>query len=355
MLGAAGVDVETACQMEAEEFAKLFGSPINRALLNVFFLTDRNKKDPGVAKGVEPRKIASAGVVGAGIMGQGIAAANVKRGIPVALMDADQAALARGVQGVLNEVSYNKQIKGPDVKRAIELAPLVNGTLSDIELCHSDIVVEAIIEKPRRQAAAVRAARAADARRRDPVLEHVDDSDHATGRGPGASGAILRAALLQSGAADAAGGSDPRQENERRHDRHRRRVRQDARQVADRDERRTGLSGQSAAAAVHERGGAAACAKGPSIKEIERAAKDVRHADGADHAVRRGRASTWPFTPAARWLAAFPDRVVPAPIVQTAVRARPHRAESRPRASSITARRKAASRRAAPTAPKSPS
>ena len=52
------------------------------------------------------------------------------------------------MQGVLNEVAYNKQLKGPDVKRAVELAPLVNGTLSDIELCHSDIIVEAIIEKP---------------------------------------------------------------------------------------------------------------------------------------------------------------------------------------------------------------
>ena len=91
MLGAAGVDLETACQMEAEEFPKLFGSPINRALLNIFFLRERNKKDPGVARRhcgasgtqVEPKKIASAGVVGAGVMGQGIAAANVKRGIPV--------------------------------------------------------------------------------------------------------------------------------------------------------------------------------------------------------------------------------------------------------------------------------
>jgi 3-hydroxyacyl-CoA dehydrogenase/enoyl-CoA hydratase/carnithine racemase len=159
MLGAAAVDVETACQMEAEEFAKLFGSPINRALLNVFFLQDRNKKSvatggsPVVASAgeppaatAEPRKIASAGVVGAGVMGQGIAAANVKRGIPVTLLDADQEALARGIKGVLNEVSYNKQTKGPDVQRAVEFAPLVNGTLSDIELCHSDIVVEAIVE-----------------------------------------------------------------------------------------------------------------------------------------------------------------------------------------------------------------
>jgi 3-hydroxyacyl-CoA dehydrogenase/enoyl-CoA hydratase/3-hydroxybutyryl-CoA epimerase/3-hydroxyacyl-CoA dehydrogenase/enoyl-CoA hydratase/3-hydroxybutyryl-CoA epimerase/enoyl-CoA isomerase len=144
MLGAAVVDVETACQMEADEFPKLFGSPVNRSLLNVFFLQDRNKKGGGVS--TEPRKIASAGVVGAGVMGQGIAAANVKRGIPVALMDANQQALARGVQGVLNEVSYNKQIKAPDVQRAVELAPFINGTLSDIELSHSDIIVEAIIE-----------------------------------------------------------------------------------------------------------------------------------------------------------------------------------------------------------------
>ncbi len=147
MLGAAGLDVEAACQMEADEFAKLFGSPINRALLNVFFLNDRNKKAAGAAGGAKPRKIASAGVVGAGVMGQGIAAANVKRKIPIALMDTDQAVIARGVQGVLNEVAFNKQLKAPDVKRAVELAPLVNGTLSDVELSRSDIIIEAIVEK----------------------------------------------------------------------------------------------------------------------------------------------------------------------------------------------------------------
>lgn len=146
MLAAAGVDVDTACQMEAEEFPKLFGSPVNRALLNVFFLQDRNKKGGGIAAKVEPQKIASAGIVGAGVMGQGIAAANVKRGIPVTLLDAEPQALARGVKGVLNEVSYNKEIKGPDVQRAVELAPLVNATTSDIELCRSDIVIEAVFE-----------------------------------------------------------------------------------------------------------------------------------------------------------------------------------------------------------------
>jgi 3-hydroxyacyl-CoA dehydrogenase/enoyl-CoA hydratase/3-hydroxybutyryl-CoA epimerase/3-hydroxyacyl-CoA dehydrogenase/enoyl-CoA hydratase/3-hydroxybutyryl-CoA epimerase/enoyl-CoA isomerase len=79
-------------------------------------------------------------------MGQGIAAANVRRRILTAIMDSSQAALERGLKGVLNEVSYNKQIKGPDAQRVVEFAPLVNGTLSDIELCHSDIIVEAIFE-----------------------------------------------------------------------------------------------------------------------------------------------------------------------------------------------------------------
>jgi 3-hydroxyacyl-CoA dehydrogenase/enoyl-CoA hydratase/3-hydroxybutyryl-CoA epimerase/3-hydroxyacyl-CoA dehydrogenase/enoyl-CoA hydratase/3-hydroxybutyryl-CoA epimerase/enoyl-CoA isomerase len=146
MLGAAGVDVNTACQMEAEEFAKLFGSPVNRALLNVFFLQDRNKKSTGVSSNVKPRKITSAGIVGAGVMGQGIAAANVRRGIPVAMLDTNEAALVRGMQNVLNEVAFNKQLKGPDVKRAVELAPLVNSTTSDIELSHSDLIVEVIVE-----------------------------------------------------------------------------------------------------------------------------------------------------------------------------------------------------------------
>ena len=84
MLGAVEADIDTACQMEAEGMSHLFGSPINAALLNVFFLTDRNKKDRGIdVQGIEPQWVATAAVIGAGIMGQGIAAANVKRHVPV--------------------------------------------------------------------------------------------------------------------------------------------------------------------------------------------------------------------------------------------------------------------------------
>ncbi len=149
MLGGAGLDEQSACQLETEEFVKLFGSTVNRALLNVFFLTDRNKK-PYVPesgnKDLKPREINSASVIGAGIMGQGIAAANVKRKIPVALGDASPESVARGVQGTISEVSFNRKTRGPDIQRALDFAPLVNGTLSDSELAAADIVIEAIFE-----------------------------------------------------------------------------------------------------------------------------------------------------------------------------------------------------------------
>lgn len=147
MLEASSLDVSAACEREAEGFPSLFGSPVNRALLNVFFLQDKNKKDPGVDNPeIKPRPIRSASVIGAGIMGQGIAAANVKRKIPTTLTDVSHEALARGVSGILEEVAYNKVTKAADAHKAIELSPYINGSTSPAEVAASDLVIEAVIE-----------------------------------------------------------------------------------------------------------------------------------------------------------------------------------------------------------------
>ena len=148
MLGAAGCDIDAACQMEAEAMGGLFGSNVNRALLNVFFLTDRNKKDTGLeGKDVKPGNIDSVAVVGAGIMGQGIASAAVRRKIPATITDVSAEALQSGVQNILREVSYNKKTKGADVDRTVEYAPLLNATTSRSETAACDLVIEAIIER----------------------------------------------------------------------------------------------------------------------------------------------------------------------------------------------------------------
>jgi 3-hydroxyacyl-CoA dehydrogenase/enoyl-CoA hydratase/3-hydroxybutyryl-CoA epimerase/3-hydroxyacyl-CoA dehydrogenase/enoyl-CoA hydratase/3-hydroxybutyryl-CoA epimerase/enoyl-CoA isomerase len=147
MLGAAGVDTTTALQMEAEGMAALFGSPINASLLNIFFLTDRNKKDRGTDRtDIEPAGVQSVGVVGAGIMGAGIAAASVKREMLVHLTDTSTESLARGVKSVLEEVSYNRETKSADIQRAIDMAPRLNATSSMAEMSQCDVVIEAVVE-----------------------------------------------------------------------------------------------------------------------------------------------------------------------------------------------------------------
>jgi 3-hydroxyacyl-CoA dehydrogenase/enoyl-CoA hydratase/3-hydroxybutyryl-CoA epimerase/3-hydroxyacyl-CoA dehydrogenase/enoyl-CoA hydratase/3-hydroxybutyryl-CoA epimerase/enoyl-CoA isomerase len=149
MLEASQLDIDGALRAEREAFAPLFGSPINRALLNVFFLTDRAKKSG--QEQASPRRqsgeeVAVAAVIGAGIMGQGIAAANVKRGVRVLLSDNRPDALAAGIEGVIREASYDKATKGVSADLAIERAALISGVNGSVGLSEADVVIEAVVE-----------------------------------------------------------------------------------------------------------------------------------------------------------------------------------------------------------------
>ncbi|MBX7165399.1 MAG: enoyl-CoA hydratase/isomerase family protein [Pirellulales bacterium] len=149
IINSARVDIEGACNNEANAMADLFGTPINRSLINVFFLMDRNKKDTGVDRAdVKAGEIKTVGVVGAGIMGAGIAAASMRRGMPVTLTDAIAPALQKGVQTVLNEVAFDKSKRGPDGGKAIENAALLNATTTDAEFAGCNLVIEAVVENP---------------------------------------------------------------------------------------------------------------------------------------------------------------------------------------------------------------
>lgn len=147
MAETAMLDVETACEREASQLAALFGSPINAALLNVFFLQDRVKKDTGIdGTEIATQRVESVGVIGAGIMGAGISAANIKRDVSVTLSDASREYLAQGARQVFEEISYNKKTQAADVQRAIEKGPLLNLSHSDHEFSSCSLVIEAVVE-----------------------------------------------------------------------------------------------------------------------------------------------------------------------------------------------------------------
>ena len=138
----------------------------------MFFLTDRNKKDTGIdRKDVKADPIGSVAVIGAGIMGQGIAAATLKRQLPVMLADAQIAALSKGIAQVLEEVSFDKTKKGPDAKKAVKFAGLLNAATVDAELAPADLVIEAIVENPEVKKAVLCPHRAVAQRERHPGVE----------------------------------------------------------------------------------------------------------------------------------------------------------------------------------------
>jgi 3-hydroxyacyl-CoA dehydrogenase/enoyl-CoA hydratase/carnithine racemase len=146
MLTLSGTDTATALQLEAETFARLFTSPVCSALLNVHFLADRNKRDPGIDHAAfKPGPVRSLGVIGAGIMGAGIAAAALRRGLPASITDSRPDVVQKMVPQILQEAAYDKGLKSANRALAIELASLLHGgSESILESC--DLVIEAIVE-----------------------------------------------------------------------------------------------------------------------------------------------------------------------------------------------------------------
>jgi 3-hydroxybutyryl-CoA dehydrogenase len=90
--------------------------------------------------------IAKIGVVGAGLMGHGIAQVSAEAGYDVVLLDADAAALERGLSIVRGQVEKTV-VKG---RRTQEEADAIGGRLrgaTDVaELADRDMVIEAIVE-----------------------------------------------------------------------------------------------------------------------------------------------------------------------------------------------------------------
>lgn len=147
MMKSAGLSVEEACVLEAKGLARLFGGEVNRSLMNIFFLTDRNKKDQAGVGQFTPEKLNTVGVVGAGIMGSAIAAANIKRHLPVTISDTSAEAIQRGIRSTLEEVAFDRATKSANSAKLLEYAPLLRNTNHLSELAGCDLVIEAIIEK----------------------------------------------------------------------------------------------------------------------------------------------------------------------------------------------------------------
>ncbi|CAL8479796.1 3-hydroxyacyl-CoA dehydrogenase NAD-binding domain-containing protein [Caballeronia sp. S22] len=130
---------------ERQLFLQCLDSPQRAGLVHAFFAEREVLKAPET-RDAKPRAIASVGVVGGGTMGAGIAVAVLDAGLPVTMIERDDAALARGRAHV--EKVYDALIaKGrmtPETKAAV-LARFSGSTSYDA-LGAADLVIEAVFE-----------------------------------------------------------------------------------------------------------------------------------------------------------------------------------------------------------------
>ncbi|MFC5428897.1 3-hydroxyacyl-CoA dehydrogenase NAD-binding domain-containing protein [Paraburkholderia denitrificans] len=137
---------EDGLRFERKQFLECLDSPQRAGLVHAFFAEREVQKAPET-RNASPRAINTLGVVGGGTMGAGIAVAALDAGLPVTMIERDDASLARGRAHV--EKVYDGLIaKGrmtPEAKAKV-LARFTGSTSYDA-LAHVDLVIEAVFEE----------------------------------------------------------------------------------------------------------------------------------------------------------------------------------------------------------------
>ncbi len=121
-------------------------TPEAKGSIHLFFAERETRKVEGLPGDVVPGPLARAGVVGAGTMGGGIAIACANVGIPVKLLDADQAGLERGLKRV--DETFESMVKRGRIDAAEKARRMafIKGTLDYADLADCDVVIEAVFE-----------------------------------------------------------------------------------------------------------------------------------------------------------------------------------------------------------------
>ncbi|MGO8952227.1 MAG: 3-hydroxyacyl-CoA dehydrogenase NAD-binding domain-containing protein [Rhodomicrobium sp.] len=133
-------------QRERELFGEALLDTQGQALIHVFFAERATAKIPGISPDIKPREINSVGIVGAGTMGGGIAMSFVNAGIPVVILDRDQAALSRGLGVVAKNYESMVQRGRLDQAGMAKRMGAISSSADYNALSDADLIIEAVFE-----------------------------------------------------------------------------------------------------------------------------------------------------------------------------------------------------------------
>ncbi|MEX3852698.1 3-hydroxyacyl-CoA dehydrogenase NAD-binding domain-containing protein [Paraburkholderia sp. BR10923] len=132
-------------KFERTLFLQCLDSPQRAGLVHAFFAEREVLKAPET-RDAKPRALEAIGVIGGGTMGAGIAVALLDAGLPVTMIERDEASLARG-RAHIDKVYDGLIAKGrlTAEKKAATMARWSGSTSYDA-LAHVDLVIEAVFE-----------------------------------------------------------------------------------------------------------------------------------------------------------------------------------------------------------------
>ena len=131
---------------ERKLFMELMSGTQARAQQYFFFAERKAAKIEGLPENTEPRPVKRVGVIGAGTMGGGISMNFLSAGIPVTIIEMEQAALDRGT-GVMRKNYEASAAKGRLTNEQVSQAMgLLNPTLDFAALADCDLIIEAVYE-----------------------------------------------------------------------------------------------------------------------------------------------------------------------------------------------------------------
>ncbi|WP_295546198.1 3-hydroxyacyl-CoA dehydrogenase NAD-binding domain-containing protein [uncultured Pseudacidovorax sp.] len=136
---------DEAMTLERQAFMACIDSPQRAGLIHAFFAEREVVKVPE-AQAAQPRKLDTVGIVGGGTMGAGIAVSALDAGLPVVMVERDDASIARGQANV--EKVYDGLIKKgrmtPEAKAAVMAR--FSGSTDYAAFADVDLVIEAVFE-----------------------------------------------------------------------------------------------------------------------------------------------------------------------------------------------------------------
>lgn len=144
----AGKSKREALKNESKAFGELSVTDVSKRLIDLFFATEKVKKQTGVAGGKldHSDKVSHVGVLGAGVMGGGIAQLSAAKNIPVRMKDIDYKGLAAGTAAAAK--LFNGLVKKRKLtKREADLKmALISPTTDYTGFSKIDLVIEAVVE-----------------------------------------------------------------------------------------------------------------------------------------------------------------------------------------------------------------